>query len=70
MFITKILKIMKCSVGGCKNESKFRFPSDEIIKKIWIERVRKNIEEIKDRHGLCPNHFVTVNFTHTPIQGE
>ncbi|KAJ8677108.1 hypothetical protein QAD02_012895 [Eretmocerus hayati] len=59
---------IKCSVVGCHNEKKFHFPKDPILKKKWLQAIRReNFTPNHRTHGLCPQHFSSSDFTHSDL---
>ena len=48
---------MKCSVISCKSKVKFKFPSNEAMKKVAKSYWKINICASYTRDGLCNAHF-------------
>ena len=48
---------MKCSVISCKSKVKFKFPSNEAMKKKWLKAIRRSTFVPHTRDGLCNAHF-------------
>ena len=48
---------MKCSVMSCKSKVKFKFPSNEAMKKKWLKAIGRSTFVPHTRDGLCNAHF-------------
>ena len=61
---------MKCSVISCKSKEKFKFPSNEAMKKKWLKAIGRWTFVPHTRDGLCNAHFnpsdiITESYTWT-----
>lgn len=49
---------MKCSVKKCKNNVKFKFPTNEVMKRKWLKAINEHFNP-SPKQGLCIKHFDT-----------
>lgn len=48
---------MMCSVDGCSNVGNFTFPTNESLRKKWLEAIKQPDLQLNECHGLCHKHF-------------
>ncbi|KAK4320932.1 hypothetical protein Pmani_008248 [Petrolisthes manimaculis] len=62
----------QCCVPLCTNKGGHRFPKDSILRKKWIQAVKRGEHKWKpsSRSVVCPNHFDASDYKTTTNEGD
>ncbi|KAK4295750.1 hypothetical protein Pmani_031712 [Petrolisthes manimaculis] len=62
----------QCCVPLCTNKGGHRFPKDSILRKKWIQAVKRGEHKWKpsSRSVVCPNHFDDSDYKTTTNEGD